>query len=64
MKARCITIPCTREIDGIGPCDYTIYGSKQRIYYLIWFINHRVTVRQLFMSKIYILKDKVIGIDL
>ena len=30
---------------------YTIYGRQQTIHYLIWY-NHKITVRQLFVSEI------------
>ena len=40
-----LVIPIPREQRA---CDYTIYGSKQMIYYLIWY-NHRSNVRQTFV---------------
>ena len=38
------------------PCDYTIYGNKQMVYYLIWY-NRRVIVRQLFVSEVELLMN-------
>ena len=43
-------IPRTRIVGGQRSCDYTIYGKKSSINYLIW-NNHRVTVRLVYVSE-------------
>ena len=48
----CYFLPGSRKLGGQWPCDYTKYGSKNPIYYLIWY-NLRFTVRQVFVSQLY-----------
>ena len=45
-------IPRSRIVGVQRPNDYTMYGSKQTIHYLIWY-NHKATVCRVFASSVY-----------